>query len=86
MSFFFFLRVTEFFVFHRMVGRTWRGVLTPGYFEPCNFPSLIWNPYTSLRPARLLVQKLFEGALCPPHALTVRGYWAARYLALIRLL
>ena len=25
--------------FHRMVGRTWRGVLTPGYFEPCNFPS-----------------------------------------------
>ena len=22
-----------------MVGRTWRGVLTPGYFELCNFPS-----------------------------------------------
>ena len=22
-----------------MVGRTWRGVSTPGYFEPCNFPS-----------------------------------------------
>ena len=35
----FFLRVREFFVLHRMVGRTWRGVLTPGYFEPCNFPS-----------------------------------------------
>ena len=24
-----------------MVGRTWRGVLTPVYFEPCNFPSII---------------------------------------------
>ena len=35
----FFLRVREFFVLHRMVGRTWRRVLTPGYFEPCNFPS-----------------------------------------------
>ena len=29
----------EFFVLHRVVGRTRRGVLTPGYFEPCNFPS-----------------------------------------------
>ena len=29
----------EFFVLHRMEGRTWRGVLTPGYFELCNFPS-----------------------------------------------
>ena len=28
----------EFFVLHRMVGRTWRGVLTPGYFELCTFP------------------------------------------------
>ena len=37
----FFLQVREFFVLHRMVGRTWRGVLAPGYFEPCNFPSLI---------------------------------------------
>ena len=36
----FFLWVREFFVLHRMVGRTWRGVLTPGYFEPCNFPSI----------------------------------------------
>ncbi|CAI9171362.1 unnamed protein product [Rangifer tarandus platyrhynchus] len=35
----FFLWVRDFFVLHRMVGRTWRGVLTPGYFEPCNFPS-----------------------------------------------
>ena len=35
----FFLWVREFFVLHRMVGRTWRGVLTPGYFEPCTFPS-----------------------------------------------
>jgi len=35
----FFLRVREFFVLHRVVGRTRRGVLTPGYFEPCNFPS-----------------------------------------------
>ena len=33
------LRVREFFVLHRMVGR--RGVSTPGCFEPCNFPSLI---------------------------------------------
>ena len=32
-NFFFFLRVREFFVLHRMVGRTWRGVLTPSYFE-----------------------------------------------------
>ena len=23
-----------------MVGMIWRGVLTPGYFEPCNFPSI----------------------------------------------
>ena len=30
----------EFFVLHRMVGRTQRAVLTPGYFEPCNFPSV----------------------------------------------
>ena len=37
----FFLRVREFFDFHRMVGRTPRGLLTPGYFEPCNFPSRI---------------------------------------------
>ena len=35
----FFLPVREFFVLHRMVGRTQRGVLTPGYFEQCNFPS-----------------------------------------------
>ena len=35
----FFLGVREFFVLHRMVGRTQRGVLTPGYFEPSNFPS-----------------------------------------------
>ena len=25
--------------FARMVGKTRRGVLTPGYLEPCNFPS-----------------------------------------------
>ena len=37
---FFFLQVREFFIVHRMVGRTQRGVLTLGYFEPCNFPSL----------------------------------------------
>ena len=35
----FFLPVREFFVLYRMVGRSSRGVLTPGYFEPCNFPS-----------------------------------------------
>ena len=29
----------EFFVLQRMVGRTWKGLLTPGYLEPCNFPS-----------------------------------------------
>ena len=40
---FFFLRVRE-FVLHRMVGRAWRGVLTPGNFEPCKFPSHgIWD-------------------------------------------
>ena len=33
------LRVREFFVLHRMVRRTWTGVLTPGDIEPCNFPS-----------------------------------------------
>ena len=40
----FFLPVREFFVLHRMVGKTRRGVLTPGYFEPCNFPScsIVW--------------------------------------------
>ena len=37
----FFLPVREFFVLHRKVGRDWRGVLVPGYFEPCNFPPLI---------------------------------------------
>ena len=36
----FFLQVREFFVLHRMAGRTWREVLTPDYFEPCNFPSV----------------------------------------------
>ena len=36
----FFLGVREFFVLHRMVGSTRRGVLTPGYFEPGTFPSL----------------------------------------------
>ena len=34
----------EFFVLHRMVGRTWRGVSTPGYFEPFNFPSKMTPP------------------------------------------
>ena len=40
----FFLQVREFLVLHRMVGRTWRKVLTPGYFEPCSFPScsIVW--------------------------------------------
>ena len=37
----FFLQVREFFVLHRMVGRTPRGVLTPCYFELCNFPSSV---------------------------------------------
>jgi len=37
----FFLQVRGLFVLHRMVGRTWRGVLIPGYFELCNFPSRI---------------------------------------------
>ena len=32
-------RVREFFDLHRVMGRTRRGVLTPSYFEPCNFPS-----------------------------------------------
>ena len=37
----------EFFVLYRMVGRTWRGILTPGYVELCNCPSvgvvgLVW--------------------------------------------
>ena len=35
----FFLPVRDVFVLHRTVGRTPRGVLTPGYFELCNFPS-----------------------------------------------
>ena len=35
----FFLWVREFFLLPRMVGRTWRGVVTPGNLEPCNFPS-----------------------------------------------
>ena len=34
-----FLWVREFFVLPRMEGRTWRGVLIPGYLEPRNFPS-----------------------------------------------
>ena len=37
--FFFFLWVRELFVLLRMVGRTWKGALTPGYVELCNFPS-----------------------------------------------
>ena len=50
-----------------MVGRTWRGVLTPGCFEPCNFPSLIWNPHTSLRPSRLLVSSCVPVSSSCPH-------------------
>ena len=42
---YFFIRVGKLFVLPRMVGRTWRGVLTPGYLEPCNFPS----PTTALQ-------------------------------------
>ena len=40
MSFFFFSSswVKEFFVLH--CGEDQRGILTPGYFEPCNFPSV----------------------------------------------
>ena len=34
-----FLRGRKFFILYRMVGRTWREVLTPGYLEPCSFPS-----------------------------------------------
>ena len=53
----FFLRVREFFVLHRMVGRAWRGVLTPGYFEPCNFPShispLFWISFPFRSPPSL---------------------------------
>ena len=30
----------DFFVLHRVVGRTQRRVLTPGCFESCNFPSV----------------------------------------------
>jgi len=37
----FFLKVREVFVLHRTVGRTPRGVLTPGYFELCNFASIL---------------------------------------------
>ena len=39
----------EFFVLQRIVGRTWRGVLTPGYFESCNCPSDT-TPYCSPMP------------------------------------
>ena len=39
----FFLPVREFFVLHGMVGSTRRGVLTPGCFEQCNFPSPSFN-------------------------------------------
>ena len=39
----FFLPVREFVVLHRTVGRIWRGVLTPGYFKQCNFPSPGFN-------------------------------------------
>jgi len=35
-----FLQLREFFVLYRMVGRSQTGVLTPGYFDPCNFPSI----------------------------------------------
>ena len=35
----FFLQGRKFFILYRMVRRTWRGVLTPGYFELCSFPS-----------------------------------------------
>ena len=34
-----FLRGRKFFILYRMVGRTWREVLTPGYVEPSSFPS-----------------------------------------------
>ena len=34
-----FLQGRKFFILYRMVGRTWRGLLTPGYVEPYSFPS-----------------------------------------------
>ena len=53
----------EFFVLHRMVGRTRRGVLTPGYFEPCNFPSFqtLRNIYTKRERWALL---MFRASSC----------------------
>ena len=44
-----------------MVGRTWRAVLIPGYFEPCNSPSL-----TDLNSAHLAAAGLSAGAEAVP--------------------
>ena len=56
----------EFFVLHRIVGRTWRGVLTPGYFEPCKFPSpVLWPDYITT----LLFSCLVMSDSLRPHGL-----------------
>ena len=59
--FFFSLWVKEFFVLHRMVGRTWRGILTPAYFEPCNCPSFqtLRNIYKKREVGAVNVQGFF---------------------------
>ena len=61
---FFFLWVREFFVLHRMVGRTQRGVLTPGYFEPCNFPSVALIVNKSLKCSTWMQSQKRQNDLC----------------------
>ena len=50
-----------FFVLHRMVGGTWRGVLTPGYFEPCNFPSVTnYYKYSGLKQQKCILSQFWR--------------------------
>ena len=57
----FFLWVRELFVLHRMVERTWRRVLTRGYFKPRNFPSMAAERRASK--CRLEMREYFAGEI-----------------------
>ena len=61
-----FLQVRDFFVLRRMVGRILRGVLTPGYFEPGNFPSVGRPPRAPLPAWHALAGCPLGSAACVP--------------------
>ena len=72
-----------FFVLHRMVGRTWRGVLTPGCFEPCNFPSITnYYKYSGLKQQKCILSPFWRLEVHNDHRWTrirmsvrLRSFW-----------